>query len=548
MENRKPNTMAVIFGIAVLLLVTLPLISNAAPAKVSPEGTLRIALATLGEEGWLPDLGMIEQNHMWTLVLENPLFISKKDPLTTKPGLMEGFEYSKDGFTLTMHIRKGIPWQGGWGEVTAEDVKYTYERLMRPTSTSIVKPVLVSTIKNIEIVDRHTVALRLKELAPEFWVQVFGITITTAPIICKKYVETVGDEKARFNPIGSGPYRLVEHKKGQHMKFEALEKHWRIVPEFKHILLQIIPEESTRVAMLKTGETDIAFITMQSIEDLRKTLGITIKPWANGNTIFAGFGGMAPAKDSRYIEGYHQKDPWMDKRVREAMSIAIDREAIVNSIYKGTAKPAPLSWDLPGWEKLPPIPYNPEKSKRLLTEAGYPKGFRVRVIATSGWAPSYEIPQVMEIVAAYFEKIGLKVDIVAMDKAQQNSMQRVLKDAGFIYPWREVSKVSWAGRHLTKFVPGADPYIFYSDELADLIYKYEGERNFERRAALLGQIRDYRYNNWVDIPIAFVTPIYAVRDKAVGEWPTSIADKNHNFEYIRHVKPLNTWRLFTLTP
>jgi ABC-type transport system substrate-binding protein len=152
----------------------------------------------------------------------------------------------------------------------------------------------------------------------------------------------------------------------------------------------------------------------------------------------------------------------------------------------------------------------------------------------------------MEIVAAYFEAIGLKVKIVLMDKSTQLTMHRAGKDAGFIFPWREVNKVSWAGRHLTKFVPGGDPVIFSSDELTDLISRYESELNLEKRAALLGKIRDFRYSNMVDIPLVLVTPVYAFRNKVVGEWPTSAVDKNHNFEYIRHVKPLNTWRLFKL--
>jgi len=130
-------------------------------------------------------------------------------------------------------------------------------------------------------------------------------------ILCKKYVETVGEEKARFQPIGSGPYRLVEHKTGQYLKFEATEKNWRLVPEFKYIIMQIVPEESTRVAMLKTGDTDIAPITTLSMAELQKQKGISAVPWPGGYHLYLVFGGMMTPKDPRYKEGYHLTDPWL---------------------------------------------------------------------------------------------------------------------------------------------------------------------------------------------------------------------------------------------
>ncbi len=106
----------------VLLLIALPLLGEGAPAKPKPQGTLRIALGSLAEEGFLPDLGDSEQARVWPLVYDYPFYFNLK---TRKPipGLAERFEYSKDGLTLTIYLRKGVFWQGGWGEVTAEDFR-----------------------------------------------------------------------------------------------------------------------------------------------------------------------------------------------------------------------------------------------------------------------------------------------------------------------------------------------------------------------------------------------------------------------------------------
>jgi peptide/nickel transport system substrate-binding protein len=363
--------------------------------------------------------------------------------------------------------------------------------------------------------------------------------------MCKKYIETVGDEKARWEPIGSGPYRLVEHKFGEYLKFEASDEHWLIVPEFKYIVVQIVPEESTRIAMLKTGETDIVPISAQSLPDLQKRPEITAKPYGVGYCLFAWFGGRICPADKRYQEGYHLKDPWEDIRVREALRIAIDREAIIKAIYKGAASPMAIAWSLPGWQDLPPIPYDPERAKRLLGEAGYPNGFDVTVVATSGWSPAFEMPKVMEIVAAQLKEIGINTTIKAMDKAQQFALNRAGKTAGMIFPWKDSMKVSFAGRHRVIFSPGGNPVIFCSDEFTPLIEKYEGEIDLTKRAAYLGDVRDYRYKNKLTIPLIVARSVWAWRNDTVGEWPKSDLDKNHLFKYIRHPKPLNTWRLFT---
>ncbi len=259
--------------VAIFLLLFLFLFRGMeVSAQPKPEGTLNIALANLAEEGFLADLGDPEQGRVWPFVYEYPFYLNKDRKLM--PGLAEKFEYSKDGLTLTLFLRKGVIWQGGWGEVTADDVKYTYDRLSR-SSTSMVASILRAAVKNIDIIDRTVVAFRLKKPSPEVWGDIFGAANAAAPIMCKKYIESVGDEKARFQPIGSGPYRLVERRAGEYLKFQASEKHWRVVPEFKDVMVHLVPEETTRVAMLKTGKIDIAPISAQTVADLRNTADVT---------------------------------------------------------------------------------------------------------------------------------------------------------------------------------------------------------------------------------------------------------------------------------
>jgi peptide/nickel transport system substrate-binding protein len=552
-KKSKVGVGMIMIGMA-LLLISLLLFPKETRAEPKPKGTLRVALATLAQEGFLSDLGNVNQSHVFSLVYDHLFYNDEKtQPSKPIPGLAKRFEMSKDAMSYTLYLREGIPWQDTkkWGEVTAEDVKYTFERAMAKGSLTSKASLFRKTIKSMEVVDRHTLTLHLKKPAPEFWVFMTQGTATWLPILCKKYIETLGAEKTQFKPIGSGPYRLVDHKPGDSMKFEAFDKHWRVVPEFKNIIVQIVPEESTRVAMLKSGETDIAPVTIQTLADLQKQKGITAEPWPGGYTIWLCFGGMITPKDKGYkggkgyIEGHHRTDPWKDKRVRQAMNLAIDREGIIKAIYKGVARSLPINFRLPGWDKLPPFPYDPEKAKQLLAEAGYPNGFDFTVLAVPDFVPAVKHPQVVQIAVANWEAIGLRPKIKPMDKASMIAMTRARKDVGIIYMWKGAYFDSYSGQFSAKFYPGGNAIFFLTDEIIALVDNYENEVDLKKRAAALVKLRDYLYDEVTTIPIMEAHELKAYRDAVVGEWPKTTNDRNHHLEYVRHPKPLNTWRLFT---
>ena len=205
----------------------------------------------------------------------------------------------------------------------------------------------------------------------------------------------------------------------------------------------------------------------------------------------------------------------------------------------------PISWILTGWEKLPPLPYDPKKAKQLLAEAGYPDGFSLKLISVGDWAPSLEIPDLAEIIAAYWKDIGVKAEIVMMDKEKLSNIGRKAENKGIIYPDKETSKRSYSGRFYDKFWLDSEPPIFLSDEQLDLVAKYEKEPDLEKRAAALAAIRDYQYKQFVAIPLVFAVQRFAYRDSTVGDWPPGHTDKIDYFEYVSHAKPLNTYRLFT---
>lgn len=525
-----------------MVLVGLPLFTKKTLAQPKPQGTLVIAMPTLYEEGFLPDIGNSGQIYLWEIVYDYLIFTNMKtrDPI---PGLATKWEYSNNYRDFTLWLRKGVRWQEGWGELTAEDVKYSFERIMKKGSTNDSAAAFRERIKSIEVIGSHQLVIHLQKTDEMFWMYMTIAVSPYTPIVCKRYIEKVGEEEAMKKPIGSGPYRLVEHKFGDYLKFEALDEHWRLVPEFKYLVVRIVPEESSAVAMLKAGEIDVTGISTTRIAELKKA-GFKISLWPSAQTFTFAFGGLLSPQDSRYDPRYHHKDPWADVRVREAMNIAIDREAVVKGIFHGAAVPETIAIMVPGFDKLKPYPYDPQRAKQLLTKAGFPNGFRLKI--TSGtFVGAPEFQNLIEAVAGYWDAIGLKVEIVPMSWAVVRPQIGTGKTQGLIYNIRVGFFDDWGQRALNYYYPGGTVPHFQSPELTALIDKVLREADYEKAKVIWMEIAKYLHSHYVNVVPVNSALVWTVGTK-VGQWPSNLRDKPNNIIYIRHAKPLNTYRLFEI--
>ncbi len=285
------------------LVFVLAAACEAETATPRPEGTLTVAVATFGNERWLPHSYVAAEDIVLKPMFENLLH---RDPKTGAmvPLLAERWEVLDGGRTWRFHLRKGVPFHGGWGEVTAEDVQFTFTSIVKEASANALAP-WFRAIKRMEIEDPYTIALRFEKPAVAFGNRVTqGFFASAAFIHSKKYVETVGEEGAERHPVGTGPWKFVEHIRGDRIVYEAVENHWRAVPHFKRLVFLKVPEPATRMAMLRAGNVDVIEIGGEYVQELQKA-GVRTLTMPNVAWVWVILGGQWPTKPT-----YDDTVPW----------------------------------------------------------------------------------------------------------------------------------------------------------------------------------------------------------------------------------------------
>jgi peptide/nickel transport system substrate-binding protein len=309
------------------------------------------------------------------------------------PALAESWKVSEDGALIEFTLRQGVKFHTG-DPMTAKDVVFSFEF----TRGNTFNAAFIQMVESVEAVDDYHVNLHIGQYDARFL-----LNLARVPIESKAYYDRVGEEEFIRNPVGTGPYKLVEVKPGEYADLEAFEDYWGEVPEIKEVRIRIAPEDTTRIAMLKTGEVDIINgVPYPMIEDVNNTEGLkVIEGSRDGSTCHVRFQHANP------------ESPWNDIRVRQAIAYAIDYDAINDSLNYGyTTRYAGLApWDIGYDPELKPFEYNPEKAKELLAEAGYAPG-EVAFDFNYMSGEFYGVKEVAEAVVLYLNEVGMNTTAV----------------------------------------------------------------------------------------------------------------------------------------
>jgi len=455
---------------AILILVLVVSLGVVPAAAVPPDGTMAIGVHVTLVSRWL-DPGETEAlitPFMVLYALHDALVKPMPGGIMT-PSLAESWTQSKDGLSYEFVIRKNARFHTG-DPVTAEDVKFTFERY-KGSGAKLLK----DKVKEIQMLAPNRVRFVLKEPWPDF-MAFYGTSATGAGwIVPKKYIEKVGEEAYKRAPVGAGPFKFVSFTPGIELTLEAFGDYWRKAPQVKRLIMRSIPDETTRAAAVKTGEVDAAYLFVGAVaEDLKRSPGVRV---------------VAPLLYGVYwldfLDQWEPKSPWHDRRVRQAASLAIDRNAINQAEMLGLGKAAgafvPPEFDFA--LRLDPPAFDPKRAKQLMVEAGYPNGFDAGDLTP---LPPYTT--VAEAVGGNLQAIGIRTSVRTMERATFLSAWREKKLHGLL-----IGATGAAGNAATRleafFTKGGTYPYGTRPEIDDLFQRQAAENDRKQREALLHQIQ-----------------------------------------------------------
>ncbi len=379
--------------------LALVLLLVAAPAVAAPEGELTWAVHISLAPTWFDpaETPSVITPFMMLYAMHDAL-VKPMPGHPLAPSLAESWSLSKDGLAYEFVLRKGVKFHNG-DPLGAEDVKFSLERYKGGAAATF-----KARVAGVDVVDPQRVRIRLKQPWPDF-MTFYGSPATGAGwIVPKKYVEKVGDDGFKRHPVGAGPYRFVSFQPGVELVLEANESYWRKTPSVKRLIFRSVPDDTTRLAMLKRGEADIAYSLRGPLgEEVRRTPGLTLKAAIPTFTEWLVF-----------VEQWDPKSPWADRRVRLAANLAIDRKVLNDSEYLGFARVSSsiIPHQFQFYWPAPPYPHDGKRAKALLAEAGYPNGFDAGDLSTDAVYAATG-----EAVINDFRAVGIRARLRPLERA-----------------------------------------------------------------------------------------------------------------------------------
>jgi peptide/nickel transport system substrate-binding protein len=524
-------------GAAGVAVMGTPLIRGRAAAAGD---RVVVAVGSWGIETPLAWRSVQAEKPLWDCIYD-PLIMRDPKTFEYRPGLATEWKPSNDFKTWTFKLRSGVKFHEGWGDLTAEDVKFTVEQHLKPDSQGGSAPFFRNNLERIETPDKLTLVLHFKNRVwetPSNFTQFVGYQNT----ISKKYVEQVGEEKAALHPIGTGPYRHVEGRQGDFHRFEAVPNHWRKTPAFKELVIRRVPEPATRLSGLRAGEIDIGQVFGDYLEQAKK-VGLKIHAVPNSACNWVILSGQTTPDR----EDYCPTCPWAGdpndkksqenaRKVRLAMNLAVNKKVIIQGLWKGMGSETPFSYYYYPFHKgysadwkIPP--YDPERAKKLLAEAGHGSGFEVRVNPMV-MVYSADGPDIMEAVALDWEKVGIKSKRVPEMTSTFGPKSRM----------RKTNKTHW----VYGSPPFDEPILAWSrvlhskgafNLLCDGPYDEDVETamkelDADKRAKLSHALGQKLYDDYRGVMIGIKSITWAM-SKKVGNWQTlAYVPMETNYEHI----------------
>ena len=419
------------------------------------------------------------------------------------PELATDYTVSEDGLVYDFNLRQGVTFHNG-DVFTAEDVVFSWQRALDPELKFNYVSWAVGKIASIEATSEYSVRITLNVRTPTFDKDLKPFF----PIVPKKYIEEVGNDGFLEAPVGTGPFRYVSREVQQNIIIESYDGYWGGAPKIGQVKLQVVPDDNTRIAMLMAGEADI-------IANVHPLLVAQIDANPDLKTL------VVPALQEHFMV-FNPQSPVWDPKVREAINLAINRDAMTQALFFGTAQPM-NAWCLRGREigcddTIVGTGYDPERARALIAESGFDTSKPIRLFGLApGGRP--QTKEIVEAVASDLRAIGLESEITLMEFGAYLAFKGPQRE----YTNHDMAFFTWAtwtddpvGQRLQPILGTGGTSSFYSVPELDALLAAIDAGSLEERPALVNAALRYIDEQHLVVPIMSPNVIYGVREGV--EW------------------------------
>jgi len=430
------------------------------------------------------------------------------------PWLATGWEVNANAKTIILTLREGVKFHDGT-DFNAEAAEYNLERYAASASA------MLNTVESVDVVDDYTVRLNLSEFDNSI---VMNLARNAGLVASPTALETKGPEWVDTHPVGTGPFKFVSWERDVAIKYERFDDYWqKDKPYLNGVEWVIIADPMTQLATFQRGDVDVLLgVSPKDAKDIE----------ASGKYNF----GRLPATIMGLASNAGQPDSiFTDIKVRQAVSYAIDSQTICDVIGYGYWDAANQLASSSGWgynSSVVGYPYNPEKARQLLAEAGYPDGFKTKILCPN--APKDTV-DAFTAIQGYLKEVGIdaEIDIAEMGRYFQGITggweDLIVYSAGYGSPddaFRQKLQLHSSSRGWVS--------ILHVPEVDALIMQALSTPDFETKKALAQEVNKAVADEYCVVSFVYIKNNIAARDKMVHD--DAIYEVTHN-----HFTPEDTW-------
>ena len=460
---------------------------------------------------------------VFNLVMESIIKTSDDGTQNDVPSLATDWKFSTDQKSITFTLRKGVKFSDGTA-MTADDVVWSLNRASQTKESPW--QFALAEVKNVEKVDADHVKVNLNKP----WAPIMaGLSMFNAVISSKAYFDKVGKDGFSQKPLGTGPFYFAEWKKGEYILLKRNPYYWdKGKPLVDSIKITVVPDDNTRIMQLQSGAVDmVENIPFSRVTDIQKD--------PNLNMI------LAPSTLTYYVGFNLTKKPFDNLKVRQALAYGTDKNALIKTVLfgNGTIATSFFPKGTPMFDtSIKSLPYDPEKAKQLLKDAGVAAGTKLEIAVI---ANNLNYNQMATVLKDQWARIGIDLQIKQMDMASMRAYYKALNQQIIFGGWtNDVADASEISAYMTYPEAAKDfwtgwPQAAPADakKAEDLARAAEAEMDKAKRADLYKQLQQYIDQQMPRIPLYYVPYTFATRKNITGFVQTPLG--NYRFENLDKV-------------